>query len=366
MNGKRNEKLVSIVIPIFNSEKYLNECLLSIIEQTYKNIEIIAVNDGSTDGSKSICDKYAKSDKRLKIINRSNKGVSSSRNIGLRRSKGDYITFADSDDWLEPDAIENMVSIIERENVDCVRTATFISSKTKEREDELSLEEKKYYKEDIPNILNAFVSGDEKCYVFLLLLKKSLLPKLRLFNERIHMMEDTCFYMDLLSKINSIYLSNVKTYHYLQSDSSATRSPGRYIDNIGYILSANSEIKKILRKTDLLKDDIKNSLDLEHVRLMSEYSYRAYVNAPDSMGRILNALRNDKGFRKLSNSVDLSRLTIGHRYTVKYLLSDDNAKLFRWFKLRLKVDQFQGFVNKIGLTKTISEIKQIDTTGDIQ
>lgn len=98
--------LISVVVPVYNMEKYLARCLDSILRQTYRNIEIIVVNDGSTDESWSICLNYSLSDRRIKIVDQQNLGLSGARNTGLRYASGDYLTFVDSDDWVHPRMIE--------------------------------------------------------------------------------------------------------------------------------------------------------------------------------------------------------------------------------------------------------------------
>ena len=120
-------KLISIIIPIYNNEKFISRCLDSIINQTYKKIEIIIVNDGSTDKSLDVISKYEKKDNRIKVINKKNEGVSIARNIGIESSKGDYITFVDADDWLELDAIEKLYIEITEKNVDVVRGNYYIN-----------------------------------------------------------------------------------------------------------------------------------------------------------------------------------------------------------------------------------------------
>lgn len=92
---------ISVIIPVYNVEKYLKRCLDSVINQAYKNLEIILVDDGSSDGSSDICDKYAKKDNRITVFHKENAGVSSARNIGLENCSGDYISFIDADDWIE-------------------------------------------------------------------------------------------------------------------------------------------------------------------------------------------------------------------------------------------------------------------------
>lgn len=106
------EAKVSIVIPVYNSEEYLEECLESVITQSYKNIEIILINDGSTDNSLNICYKFKKKDSRIKIINKKNTGVSDARNIGIINSTGNYIVFVDSDDYCEKSMVDTIIKNI--------------------------------------------------------------------------------------------------------------------------------------------------------------------------------------------------------------------------------------------------------------
>lgn len=114
------ENLVSVIIPIYNVEKYLPKCLDSVINQTYKNLEIILVDDGSPDNSGKICDEYAKKDKRIKVIHKNNGGVSSARNVGLSETNGNWIAFIDSDDWIEINYIEILINVAIRNNSDIV------------------------------------------------------------------------------------------------------------------------------------------------------------------------------------------------------------------------------------------------------
>lgn len=111
-------ELVSVIVPVYNVEQYLNKCVDSIINQTYGNIEIILVDDGSADNSGKICDKYSLNDKRVKVIHKSNGGLSDARNRGIDISRGKYLAFIDSDDWIEPDMIEKMYNNAIENNAD--------------------------------------------------------------------------------------------------------------------------------------------------------------------------------------------------------------------------------------------------------
>ena len=106
----------SIIVPVYNVEKYLNQCVDSIMNQTYKDIEIILVDDGSPDNCPKMCDEYKEKDSRIKVIHKPNGGLSDARNEGLKVVSGDYIAFIDSDDWIELDAFENFFGAIEKFN----------------------------------------------------------------------------------------------------------------------------------------------------------------------------------------------------------------------------------------------------------
>lgn len=114
------DDLVSIVVPIYNVEKYLKQCIESLINQTYKNIEIILVNDGSQDNCSSICNNYAYNDKRIKLINKENGGLSSARNAGIDIAKGKYICFVDGDDFVNEEYIQIMYNKIKKNKADIV------------------------------------------------------------------------------------------------------------------------------------------------------------------------------------------------------------------------------------------------------
>ena len=112
--------LVSVIIPIYNTEKFLPLCISSVLNQTLTDIEVLLVNDGSTDGSGKICDEYACKDQRIQVIHTLSQGVSHARNQGLETAKGEYIAFMDSDDWIETDMIATLYQLIRTNEAGCV------------------------------------------------------------------------------------------------------------------------------------------------------------------------------------------------------------------------------------------------------
>ena len=122
-------KKISVIIPMYNVEQYLEKCVTSVLEQTYENIELILVDDGSPDNCGKICDDFALRDKRIVVIHKKNGGLSSARNAGLDVATGDYIGFVDSDDWIEPTMYEKLVELLEGENCDMAECAVNLVSK---------------------------------------------------------------------------------------------------------------------------------------------------------------------------------------------------------------------------------------------
>ena len=118
-------ELISVIVPVYNVESYVAECIESIQNQTYMNLEIILVNDGSTDASGDICDKYAAYDERIQVIHKENAGVSAARNTGIEAANGDYIGFVDSDDYIAPTMYEDMLKLMAEHDLDIIECTAF-------------------------------------------------------------------------------------------------------------------------------------------------------------------------------------------------------------------------------------------------
>ena len=136
-----NQMKISIVVPVFNAEKYLPECLDSILNQEYKNLEIICVDDGSTDKSSEILDLYVTIDDRIKVIHKKNTGVSDSRNVGLKKATGDFIGFVDADDFVEAGMFGCLQELLQRHNAD-IAICAFTNGKNYNDDSEIILDQK--------------------------------------------------------------------------------------------------------------------------------------------------------------------------------------------------------------------------------
>lgn len=207
-----NKELISVVIPIFNVEKNLDDCIKSVINQTYKDIEIILVDDGSKDNSGKICDKYAIRDKRIKVIHKKNEGVAIARNMGVKEANGKYITFIDADDYVEEDYIKILYELCKDTDISIVGT---IDEDTNKKEISRSkiMKKKITGKEAIKQMLftNRFFGWT--CWTKMY--KLDIIKNVR-FKERVKIAEDVQFMYDILKQANIV---NVDTsywlYHYV-------------------------------------------------------------------------------------------------------------------------------------------------------
>ena len=210
--------LVSIVIPIYNAEKYLKDCLESILKQTYKNYEIIAVNDGSTDKSRSILEKFLKIEKRIKIINLKNSGVSNARNVGIEMSKGDYICFVDSDDLLSNIFLESLIKM-DFNKYDLVQ-CNFMKFTEKMADNKIRKIEK-YNENDIireiKKIIHKFSNEKNNITISVWgkIYKKSIILDNNIrFNNRLYKFEDGIFNLRYLSYCSQVCVVDSDLYGY--------------------------------------------------------------------------------------------------------------------------------------------------------
>lgn len=216
-----NEPLVSIIVPIYNSEKYLGQCIESCMAQTYRNVEIILVDDGSTDRSLKISTEYAEKDSRIRVIHQNNAGVSAARNAGIKSAKGEYISFLDSDDELCINAIEVLVEDMKRYKADIVSgVASSINvngyESCKYDDGTISI-----YEEDESLVLSLKYDRQTNA-VWAKLFSKSFLQDVW-FVEGRRINEDGYFLFQCYLKKPRLVQHNVRVYKYFTRDSSATR-----------------------------------------------------------------------------------------------------------------------------------------------
>ncbi|MGL6130992.1 MAG: glycosyltransferase family 2 protein [Fusobacteriaceae bacterium] len=229
-----NKKIkVTIVIPIYNVEKYISECIESVIKQKYKNIEIILVNDGSTDKSLKIIEEYSYEDKRIKIITKKNGGLSSARNRGIEEATGDYIFNLDGDDFLDSDTIENLVNEVlkSKDSIDVVvgNLSLFFCDDSKKIWIDSNLEENKIHSGK--DYLEKYFFVGKACYSSCnKLWKRDLYIKNNIWHPlEISLGEDSNTVVRLMSKAKNIIKLNKSVYNYRMNPQSMTKVKAKKI-----------------------------------------------------------------------------------------------------------------------------------------
>ena len=204
---------ISVIVPVYNMEKYLAECLDSVLAQTFTDFEVICVNDGSSDGSAKILAHYAEKDQRIRILTQENKGLSGARNTGLDNAKGEYISFLDSDDTLPANALETMIKITEEANVPVVVSE---SNKKGKKELPFCYQIFRHPLADLMKNRHIFSSAWNKLY-------RADVLKMQRFIRGIYF-EDWPFLTTLFGQIDSFALTKIPCYYYREDGPSITRS----------------------------------------------------------------------------------------------------------------------------------------------
>lgn len=216
------DRLVSVIVPVFNAEKYLHKCINSILHQTYQKIELILIDDGSTDSSSKICDLYSQNDVRVKVIHQKNAGQAAARNRGIEESNGDFIMFADNDDYLDEKLIENLSDSIQITGADMAGgVLSFCDEGGKLYESLKPCVDVRKKQNNIDALMSYYtgnISGAWYIYVWGKLYRKSVFENIR-FIEGIKW-EDLQIMPHILLNCSTITFDNTVRYYYLQRSSS--------------------------------------------------------------------------------------------------------------------------------------------------
>ena len=238
--------LISIVIPVYNAAQYLKRCLTSIMEQTYLNYEVILVNDGSEDNSLDICNDFAQNDNRIKVYSKENGGASSARNYGLKHCSGEYLVFVDSDDWVEPNYLNNLYQAAQIGDFDIVQ-CNFITVKSTD----LKIEEDTRFTEEKVCEISKDEALNKRLYTVVVWGK---IYKRYLFNDfkfiNITMYEDDASYYIFIDRSEKIGLLNQQLYYYYLSNNSIMRNNKGvnlefieiYLDRIRYFKERQNKV----------------------------------------------------------------------------------------------------------------------------
>jgi len=301
--------LFSIIIPIYNVERYLLQCLESVLNQTYTNIEVILVNDGSTDNSGAICEEIKVNDSRVKVIHTDNKGVSFARNLGINIATGDYILFVDSDDWLEKDAIEKISKVLNKRLYDLVffNLVKEIDNKlipVYPFQDSRSLISKNELENMLPQLIKQeVINSPIKIY------KTDVIKNNNIkFNTGISIAEDYLFNIECFLNADSLFIMKDILYHYMiRNNNSLTR---KFKENkYEQLMYVNNTIMELVTKHGKYNSE-KLVEALLYIRLKNVYSCftdlfnrECNFSYKKKLEFITNVTRleNDKDYLKINN-----------------------------------------------------------------
>lgn len=233
-------KLVSVIVPIYNTEPYLEKCLSSIKNQEYKNIEVLLVDDGSTDGSSYICQRFCKEDERFRYLYKENNGLGSARNYGINNSKGEYLCFIDSDDWLEQDYINYLLEGFSTDNVDIVFCNKMVNGIIENNVFPSQIIEKR-------NFFIEYAKGNilDSCCVKMF--SRRVTNKL-LFDERMYFLEDMMYTIHCFDIAERIVAKELPKYNVYIRFNSLSHSVYIYEKQSAHLASKFYVLDRLLKK----------------------------------------------------------------------------------------------------------------------
>ena len=317
---------LSVIVPVYNMEKYLDICMSSLVNQTYKNIEIIVVDDGSTDNTKKILKEYTNK-KNIKLLFKQKEGVSISRNTGIKISTGDYITFLDADDWLEYNTIEKIVNCKEDMNVDIVRYNYYINyNEIEQTEINMKIDSKdKNCKLKINNkIINYFINGSIEGYVWLLLIERSSIPS---FDSSISLMEDFIFILELIRNAKTICFFDKCLYHHYSNQDGISRTTHNIEDRINDIVEVTTKANKILLSYKDNNIDIEK-FNLQQANLIYIFFFRIIDNNKSKDINLEKIVW--ESLIKFINSIDLKKIGIKRKIAL-ILIKKQKFKVLKYY-----------------------------------
>lgn len=291
--------MVSVIVPIYKVEDYLKRCIDSIVEQTYENLEIILVDDGSPDNCGAICDEYAKQDSRIKVIHKENGGLSSARNAGIRVATGEYISFIDSDDWVEKDFIQKLREALVRENSDmsaCLfcRIKENEGSRTEFNENIEVITDEKFY-----NVLsvNSYAGyATNKLFKRDIIINNNLL-----FDEKIFNGEDFPFTLEYTKFVNKVSFIKLDLYYYFFRETSIMQTISLSKRFLSLLYAREKALKILSENSPEYYDMCKASYlsILIKVKYMSMSDKKKYEDIYNDVTKKIKD--NKKGILKLKN-----------------------------------------------------------------
>ncbi len=339
-------ELISVVVPVYNAEKYLLRCVQSIQNQTYKNLEIILVDDGSPDNCPSMCDEFAKADNRIKVIHKENGGQGLARNDGMNIATGEYITFVDSDDWVALDHIENLYKALKKANAEMVignHTRAFANGERQIKQ--LSLKKELFEGEEVISellipllggkstdpqdiILNSSVSMN--LYRLDLIREKNI----QFVSERFAVAEDFYFNIDVFYQCNRVsYCHDEVGYFYYENFQSTCEkyNPKRFERTINYYDLICKRIKAY-GLSDLVEFRVERGF-LMKIRVALRHVVISDLNKKEKMNQIKEILGNST-VQKVLNEYPIENYVSSMSLLMKQMKKQNASNVYYLMKAR--------------------------------
>lgn len=328
---------ISVIVPVYNSEKYLKRCIDSILNQTYKAIELILVDDGSPDNCGKICDEYAKKDKRVRVIHKTNAGVSAARNSGLEIASGNYATFVDSDDYIEPEMYSNMMEKVHQYNCDvvmcdCIKDFTDHSEIYTHDIRAGFYDKEQLVNEYYPHLLMMenveYPATISNC---LILFNRNKLGNLR-YVVGVRYSEDLFFGAQLVYNTDSFYYMKEQAYyHYYMNPTSATHK--FTVDKWNDYKTLHFEINKYFSECESF--DFSHQIDL--CLLFFVYNSVSNIFSADNLERekkfeIVKNILGDNEVRRMFSNIKVLKLPISKKLKIVTIIYKYRIGLSFWYR----------------------------------
>lgn len=331
---------VSFIVPAYNVSMYIKECIESIINQTEKEIEIIIVDDGSSDDTPAICDEYKKKDDRILVIHKQNGGLSSARLAGFKKATGKYVLFVDGDDYIESDMAKKLVMSAEENHSDVVLCGYYTNSKKGQFAHYLSLDKKIIYGRDdiIENYIQPFIGTKSNGinlprFLCFKLLKRELIKYDFFKHENIYFSEDVVFNLLYTDYVNIISIVNEPLYHYRLNPTSLSNKhrPDKwhmYLNLIIFLRKYMTE-RNIEIDNERLDDTIATAISSSIDNAVISNNYNTYIKEISiirSEKIVCDLLKNKREHESLSTRLSLTLLKF-RCYSLLYFIRKNRLKL---------------------------------------
>lgn len=319
------DSLVSIIVPVYNTNiNFLDECFQSILDQTYQNWELLIIDDGSLKEIAQYLDDYS-DDSRIRIFHIENSGSSIARNIGIEKATGEYITFIDSDDWVDPDYLSSFISEFDKDTDIIVSSRIFEYPKLSKKtyffpEDRIYTDQNKG--ELIKECITGAIGGTW-CKVY----KRNFLNKNHLkYKENLRRTQDIIFNLYAFNYARKIKYKNFSKYHYRMHNNSITKKYNSKIDQ--YLYAVSTELSEFVNKNYPNDKDIEQAVYLKNINMLSEIIYFKILNTENKIKvknkkEQLKEIISFSEFEQAINKIDKSKISIFSRIKIDSIKSNN-------------------------------------------